>query len=184
MTFEARNLADRLKLEREKRGWTIAELAQRSGVSRAMISKVERDEASPTATLLGRLSSALGLTLSTLLARAETQSSRLSRVADQAVWTDPATGYARRSVSPLAGAPLELVAVELPVGARVTYPAGAFAFVHQQIWVQSGTLLFCEGEIEHRLEAGDCLQLGPPMDCAYANPGPLPCRYLVALVRH
>lgn len=183
MTDATRDLAARLKLERETRGWTIAELAQRSAVSRAMISKVERGEASPTAALLGRLSAAFGLTLSTLLARAESQGARLARAGDQAVWTDPATGYTRRAVSPPAGAPLELVAVELPAGASVAYPAGAFAFLHQQIWVQSGTLHFREGTEEHRLAAGDCLQLGPPADCAYENPGPLACRYLVALVR-
>jgi transcriptional regulator with XRE-family HTH domain len=49
-------LAARLKTEREARGWSVAELAERSGVSRAMISKVERAEASPTAALLGKLS--------------------------------------------------------------------------------------------------------------------------------
>ncbi|MBL8672967.1 MAG: helix-turn-helix transcriptional regulator [Alphaproteobacteria bacterium] len=183
MTGVDRDLATRLKLERESRGWAIAELAQRSGVSRAMISKVERGEASPTAALLGRLSAAFGLTLSTLLARAESQGARLARAGDQAVWTDPATGYSRRAISPPAGAPLELVDVELPPGARVAYPAGAFAFLHQQIWVQAGTLLFREGVVEHRLAAGDCLQLGPPADCAYENPGPQTCCYLVALVR-
>ena len=63
------SLAARLRAEREERGWSIAEMAERSAVSRAMISKVERAEASPTAARLGRLASALGLTLSTLLAR-------------------------------------------------------------------------------------------------------------------
>ena len=66
-----RSLAARLRMEREARGWSLSDLAQRFGVSRAMISKVERAEASPTAALLGRLSGAFGLTLSTLLARAE-----------------------------------------------------------------------------------------------------------------
>src|SRR6202043_590120 len=65
-------LGARLKIERERRGWSLTDLAQRSGVSRAMINKVERGEASPTASLLGRLSGAFGVTLSTLLARIET----------------------------------------------------------------------------------------------------------------
>ena len=78
MTAPARtvdaHLAMRIRLEREQRGWSLADLAQRSGVSRAMINKVERGESSPTAALLGRLSGALGLTMSTLLARAEAAS--------------------------------------------------------------------------------------------------------------
>ncbi len=70
-------LARRLRLEREARGWSLGDLAARSGVSKAMISKVERAEASPTAVLLGRLSGAFGLTLSTLLARAEGETGQI-----------------------------------------------------------------------------------------------------------
>jgi transcriptional regulator with XRE-family HTH domain len=76
------------------RGWSLTDLAQRSGVSRAMINKVERGEASPTASLLGRLSGAFGLTLSALLARTETTyAGRIVRAKDQLLWTDPASGY-------------------------------------------------------------------------------------------
>src|SRR3954469_11644675 len=102
-------LAARIALEREARGWSLADLAERSGVSKAMISRIERGEASPTAALLGRLSGAFGLTLSTLLARAEDRGERLLRAKDQPVWRDPETGYIRRRVSPFSGAPLELV---------------------------------------------------------------------------
>jgi transcriptional regulator with XRE-family HTH domain len=178
-------LAGRIRAEREGRQWPIAELAERSGVSRAMISKIERAEASPTAALLGRLSGAFGLTLSTLLARAEDDAAgRVSRVAEQPLWRDPATGYLRRAVSP-SGANPELVCVDLPAGVRVAYPAASFAVLRGQcIWVLSGALTFHEGEARHDLEAGDCLALGPPMDCAFVNPSEdTPCRYLVALVR-
>ncbi len=176
-------IARRLRAEREARGWTIADLAELSGVSKAMISKIERTEASPTAMLLGRLSGAFGLTLSRLLAGAEDAGQRLARFADQPVWRDPETGYVRRAVSPPSGGPLELVSIEIPVGARVAYPASAFTFIHQQIWVTSGALVFHEGEVEHQLCAGDCLQLGQPVECSFANPGPERCTYLVAIVR-
>lgn len=177
-------LADRLRIEREARSWSLSDLSERSGVSRAMISKVERGEASPTASLLGRLSGAFGLTLSNLLARAETTGTdRLRRRPDQPVWRDPATGFARRAVSPTGTAGIEIVEAELPPGARIAYPASAYAFIRQQIWVQSGTLDFIEGGTTQRLEAGDCLELGPPADCTFANAGPEPVRYLVVVVR-
>ena len=51
-----KRLAQRLRDEREQRGWSLGDLAERSGVSKAMLSKIERSEASPTAALLGRLS--------------------------------------------------------------------------------------------------------------------------------
>jgi transcriptional regulator with XRE-family HTH domain len=183
----ADHLAARLRAEREARSWSIADLATRSGVSRAMISKVERSEASPTAALLGRLSGAFGLTLSTLLARSEadaTGDGRVARAAQQTRWVDPETGYVRRAVSP-AGATPELVQIELPPDARIDFPKAAFTFLRGQcIWVLSGALDFVEGGLTHRLHRGDCLALGPPSDCSFVNPSrATACVYLVALTR-
>src|SRR3954470_23071590 len=111
-------ISHRLRLEREARQWSLGTLAERSGVSKAMISKIERGESSPTAMLLGRLSGAFGLTLSAMLARAELQAGRLLRAADQPQWTDPETGYVRRHVSPATEIPVEIVQVDLPAGAE------------------------------------------------------------------
>jgi transcriptional regulator with XRE-family HTH domain len=175
-------LAARIRRERESRAWSLGELAARSGVSKAMISKVERGEASPTAALLGKLSGAFGLTLSTLLARAE-PAGRLSRVADQSCWQDPATGYVRWQASPASDSPLELVRVELPARASVSFPASAYAFIRHMIYVLEGQLTFVEGATTWELAPGDCLELGPPADCTYANTGRKPCSYLVAVLR-
>jgi transcriptional regulator with XRE-family HTH domain len=178
------SLAATLREARLARNLSASALAERAGISRAMIGKIERDEVQPTAALLGRLSGALGMTLSELVARAEGGSHpRLVRAADQPTWTDPATGYRRRAVSPAAGGPLELVEVELPAGAEVALPADAYTFVHHQIWVLAGHLRFREGDTVHELDPGDCLELGPPAPCAYVNPTREPCRYLVALTR-
>jgi transcriptional regulator with XRE-family HTH domain len=176
-------LAEAVLAARTAQGLSASALAERSGVSRAMIAKVERAEAQPTAALLGRLSAALGLTLSELVARAEHDDRRLLRAAQQPRWVDPGTGYERRAISPAAGAPLELVEVDLPAGAEVSYPADAYAFIHQQIWVLDGELRFREGEVDHRLGPGDCLALGPPAPCSFHNDTGRPSRYLVALAR-
>jgi transcriptional regulator with XRE-family HTH domain len=177
------SLAATVRAARLDRDLTARALAERSGVSRAMIGKIERGEAQPTAALLGRLSGALGMTLSELVARAEEDDRRLVRAAEQPTWTDPDSGYRRRAVSPTAGGPLELVEVELPAGARVSYPADTYTFIHQQIWVLEGHLRFLEGDVEHALDPGDCLQLGRPQACTFRNPTSHTCRYLVALAR-
>jgi transcriptional regulator with XRE-family HTH domain len=176
-------ISARVKTEREARKWSLSELAERSGVSKAMISKIERGEACPTATVLGRLSGAFGLTLSTLLALAEQTGERLAKREQQERWRDPETGYTRRRISPPTGGVLELLEIELPPGIRVPYPSDAFVFQHQQIWIMQGSLTFREGATVHQLEAGDCLQLGAPADCEFANAGAGPCVYVVALVR-
>jgi transcriptional regulator with XRE-family HTH domain len=168
---------------RQERGWSAQELADRSGVSRSMISKIEREEVQPTAVLLGRLSGALGLTLTDLLGRAEAQDRLLARALDQPVWADPETGYRRKAVSPARAPTIQIVEVELPHGAHVPYPADSYRFVDHQILILEGTLTFVEGDTTHLLKAGDCLQLGAPTDCVYRNDSDTAIRYLVVVAR-
>lgn len=61
------DIARLLLKHRKARNLTVTELAQRSGVSQAMISKVERGTSSPSATILSRLANAMNITLSKLL---------------------------------------------------------------------------------------------------------------------
>jgi transcriptional regulator with XRE-family HTH domain len=179
-------LSARLKAEREQRGWSLADLAERSDVSKAMISKVERGECSPTAALLGRLSGAFGLTMSQLLARAEAAEGFLATADRQPHWRDPETGFQRRALTPTAGAPtpMELVHGELPPGATIAYPAASYAFIRdQQVVLLEGQLRFTHGETIYDMHAGDCLRLGPPAPSSFRNPGRKPCRYIVAVLR-
>src|SRR3979411_837188 len=118
-------IARRLRLERDSRGWSLADLAERSGVSKATISKIERAEVSPTAVVLVRLAGAFDLTLAGLLLRAEGQGERLSRAADQPIWRDPETGYLRRQVFSRPDHPIEIIRVEMPTRQRVTLPASS-----------------------------------------------------------
>lgn len=173
-------IAARVRIEREARNWSLADVAEHSGVSRAMISKIERAESSPTTTVLGRLCGAFGLTLSTFLTRAEGQTGRLIRAAEQPSWRDPGTGCVRTLISPAAGGPIEIVSVDLPAGAEVVFPATLYAAFHQVVWVLAGRLTLLEGETEHDLGSGDCLELGPPAQCTFRNQTDGACRYLVA----
>jgi transcriptional regulator with XRE-family HTH domain len=181
----SQRIGARVRIEREGRGWSLTDLAAHSGVSRAMVHKLERGESSPTATLLARLSGAFGLSMSQLIARAEAKEGRLQRKADQPVWTDPQTRYVRRHVSPPSNdLPLDLVQVELPAGAQVPMPAAVYAAQRQQlIWVLSGALVFMEGDTRHTMEAGDCLELGPPADCVFRNETATSCTYAVVVLR-
>lgn len=173
----------RIRAEREARGWSLAALAGRAGVSRAMIHKVERGDSSPTANLLGKLAGAFGLSMSMLVARAEISQGRLLCRADQPEWTDPASGYVRRHVSPRSDLPFDVVQVTLPAGAEVPMPAAAYAAMRQLIWVLDGELVFVEGALRHHMMAGDCLALGPPADCVFLNASAQPCRYAVMLLQ-
>jgi transcriptional regulator with XRE-family HTH domain len=182
----SKRLGARIKAEREQRGWSLTELAERSNVSRAMINNVERGVMSPTAALLGRLSGAFGLTMSTLLARAEgPQAARLLRAADQPLWQDPKSGYVRRHVAPGPGSdlPFDIVRVAMPPGGEVAFPAASYLFIRQVLWVLSGRLELVEGDQIHDLGPGDSLEFGGPRDCCYRNRGDQPCDYAVIVLR-
>lgn len=176
-------LAARIRLERETRGWSLADLAARSDVAKATISKIERCEASPTAAILVRLAAAFDLTLAGLLTRAENSGERLSRAEDQAIWQDPATGYVRRQIFVRPDNPVELVEVTLPGGRSVDLPASSYARIRQLVWVRSGHLVLIEGSERQDLGPGDCLGFGPPSDVTFLNATDEPCTYVVALAR-
>ena len=155
---EAR-LAARLAALRAERGWTLDQLAATSGISRTTLSRLERGETSPTATLLGRLSTAFGRTMSRLLAEVEEQPALLMRAVHQPVWTDPETGFRRRLVSPpAAGFDAELVEATLPAGASIGYDAPGMVGLEQHVWIRSGRLDLTLDGVTHRLSAGDCLR--------------------------
>lgn len=177
-------LAHRLRLERDSRGWSMSELSERAGVSKAAISRIERGEMSPTATLLVRLATAFDLTLAGLLVRAEADGDRLVRAADQPVWRDPETGYLRTQVFGRPDHPVELVQVELPAGQSVDLPASSYALIRQLVWVRAGKLVIVERGQRHVLETGDCLGFGPPSPVTLVNQTDRPCTYVVALARN
>jgi transcriptional regulator with XRE-family HTH domain len=180
-----KRIAEGLQRRREYLGLTVQALADRSGVSRAMISKIERHEASPTAALLGRLCNALGITLSTLIASAESEThSPIARADEQPAWKDPDTGLQRTMVSPLnTNARVEIVRIELPAGAEVKYDAQRHAMFEQHIMVLQGKLNVTIGGEALDLSAGDCVFMKLDAPVKFANRGRSPCRYLVIINR-
>lgn len=176
-----RRLGGRIRAERLRKDLTLDALAALTGVSRAMISRIERGESSPTAALLVKLGAGLGLTMSGLLEGAAT-GEPLARRQDQPVWCDPASGYLRRNVSPRGtGSAFEIVEVELPAGAHVVLDNAAGSTLDQQVWVLEGELELTLGETPRRLAAGDCLQMHLRGAISFRNPGTAPVRYAVIL---
>jgi transcriptional regulator with XRE-family HTH domain len=168
-------------------------LAGASGVSRAMISKIERGESSPTAVLLGKLSAALELSVSELLTGARLGdgpqpaggadgAGRVRRAEDTPHWRDPDTGYLRRQIS-TAGFPAAVTEVVLPPQTSVPYRAAAYAFIAQLVWVLSGQLTLTDGTVRRVLAVGDTFELGEPRSREFRNETDEECRYVVVVTR-
>lgn len=177
-------IADRLRGLRSQRGYTLDELAKQSGVSRSMISAIERGENSPTAVLLERLAAPLGVSLAALFDAPAAAGDPVARRAHQAEWRDPSSGYLRRSVSPTGvETPIRLVEVEFPAGGRVTYDTGPRAArIDQQVWVLDGALDVTVGDETHHLETGDCLAFQLDRPTGFHNPSTQTVRYAVIVV--
>jgi len=176
-------IARRVRARRAELGLTLDRLAGRCGVSRSMLSLVERGESSPTAVVLERIATGLGLPLAALFDDPAAPPAPVARRGDRVPWRDPGSGYVRCNLSPPAyPSPIRLVDVVLPAGARVAYDTAAREpEVHQQIWVQSGRLEVTVGRTVHRLGPGDCLAMELSEPTAFRNRTRRSARYLVAL---
>ncbi len=176
-------LGARLAELRAERGWSLGELAERSGVSRSTLSRAERAEISPTASLLNRLCGVYGRTMSQLLSEVEAEPALLVRAAEQSVWEDRASGFVRRSVSPPhAGLRGELVEGRLAAGSDIAYDRPSVPGLEQHIWVLEGALEVTAQDVEYRLDAGDCLRLRVWGAARFRCAGPGEVRYLLAVV--
>lgn len=176
-------IARRVSDLRAARGQSLEALAAASGVSRSMISLIERGQSSPTALVLEKLATGLGVSLASLFDAPEPAADPVSRAADQPLWRDPHSGYVRRNVSPAGvGSPIQIVEVAFPPGARVAYETGPREpVVHQQVWMLEGRIELTVGTTLHRLDAGDCLALVLAQPLTYFNPTRRTARYAVVL---
>jgi transcriptional regulator with XRE-family HTH domain len=177
-------IAERVRRLRAARGLSLEALAGKSGVSRSMISLIERGESSPTAVVLDKLAVALGVTLAALFdssGEAAARQEPVARRADQPEWQDPESGYRRRNVSPSwVPQPMQIVEVHFPPGARVAFESSD-PRTCQQIWLLHGAMEVTQGAERHRLRAGDCLAMQLDRPAIFRNPAAKAARYAVVI---
>lgn len=181
-----RRIADRVRELRTGLALSLEGLSERSGVSRSMLSLIERGESSPTAVVLEKVASALGVTLAMFFDRAasvETPSGPLARRKDQPEWQDPESGYVRRNVSPQGmNQPMRIVEVRFPPGGRVAFDtASRDRRVFQQVWLLDGAIEVTIGEERHQLRPGDCLAMELDRPTMFFNPSRKAARYAVVV---
>ena len=176
-------IASRVRQIRAERGLSLEALAKSSGVSRSMISLIERGQSSATAVVLEKLATGLDVPLAWLFDAPAAAASPVSRRSDQVEWRDPASGYTRRNVSPSGSpSPVRIVEVVFPAGARVSYETGARpGLTHQQIWVLQGTIEVTLGKERYELGTGDCLAMVLDRAITFRNRSARPVRYAVIL---
>jgi len=176
-------IARRVRQLRSDAGISLEALAGRTDVSRSMISLIERGETSPTAVVLEKIATGLGVTLGSLFDTPAGAPNPVSTTADRVRWKDPQSGYVRRNISPANfPSPIRIVEVEFPAGATVAYESGARdAAVAQQIWVRDGAIEVTVGKVTHALRADDCLAMQLDAPVTFRNRTRRIARYVVVL---
>jgi transcriptional regulator with XRE-family HTH domain len=177
--IEAR-IASNLLRRRKEFGLSLGQLATRSGVSKAMIARVESGASSPTAGLLGRLCSGLGVTLSALMMEAESSGVSHHPASLQPTWRDPESGLQRTVVAPAtAVSAVEIARLRLPPGTAIDYEIPPALAVRQHIVMLSGELEFTIAGEHTRLGPGDSLFAIIDRPTAFFVPGDVPAEYFV-----
>ena len=174
-------LGERLRAERRRRGLTLEDLARASGVSRSMVSEVERGTRVPTVATLDRLATGLGTSIARLLRAEEPVRTIVLRQDQQDVVRDP-SGWERRVLSPvLPGVEFEFMrtVLESKVDAGTFTPHAPGS--REYVAVESGQLrLTIDGE-PHLLGAGDSAFYAGDCEHGFANPLTRRCVYYLAM---
>lgn len=151
------NLGKRVKKLRADRGWSLEELASASGVSRSMLSEIEREKANPTLTVTFRIARAFGLTLQELIESAEASASKIQviRASDRAQVFRTDKNHEIRTLSPLnLEKDVEFYEVKLkPGGALRSQPH--FEGTREFLTVEEGSVRIESGTDTEDLIKGD-----------------------------
>jgi transcriptional regulator with XRE-family HTH domain len=175
------NLGQRVRTERIGRGFSLELLAERSGVSRSMLSAVERGSKAPTVLLLDRIATGLDTSIARLLGPEQNSRVVVLRSADQDVARDP-SGWERRILSPvLPGIEFELMRTTLGPGVDAGEFAPHAAGSREYVAVESGRLTLTLDGVPYLLNAGDSVYYDGDCSHAFANPGDTPCVYYLAM---
>lgn len=162
-------LGTRIRAERRARGLSIERLAELSGISRSMVSEVERGAKTPTVLVLDRLATALGTSIARLLDEPTREVPQVLRHATQRVLRDP-SGWERRVLSPvLAGVEFEFMRTTLGPGVDAGEFAAHAPGSREYVAVESGTLRLTIDGRPQVLRAGDSAYYPGDRRHAFAN---------------
>ena len=167
---------------RRGRGLTLNGLAELSGESRAMISKLERGEKNPTLVVAAKLAEGLGVTLSRLAGMEERREVAVVPRERRMIMRDPETGFERQLLSPnFAGLGVEFIRNKIPKGST----SGDFPphrrGVEEHVVVDRGTLRAVLGGKEYLLTEGDALYFEADVPHRFDNAGEGECSYYLVI---
>lgn len=183
MSTTNEDLARRLSDLRRARNLSLDELAGKSGISRATLSRIERGDTSPTAVALGQLARTFNMSMAELFGFGPVSLDVKIARDDQPVWTDPETGFERRSLSPAAnGFRGSVIEGSLPAGEIISYSVPPLPDLEHHLVLLEGALEITIGDERYLLEPGDSLRFRLNAPNSYQASGDIPARYILTVI--
>ena len=176
-------LGEAIKARRADRGLTLEGLAARCGVSRAMLSEIERGAKTPSIRVVCQIAAGLGTTVARLIGEEPERDERapvVVRAAERRTLVDPQTGAVQQGLSPAyLRHGVEVLWCSLPPGcATATLPALRPGEV-EHVTVVRGALRCRIGGREVALAEGDSIFYDADVPRTFTNPGDQGCDYLL-----
>ncbi|WNZ26623.1 helix-turn-helix transcriptional regulator [Leptolyngbya sp. NK1-12] len=152
---------------------TLDDLAECTGVSRAMLSDIERGTKNPTIKVVCQIAEVFGYTVSQLLGEDDRDERTVVviRREERHVLVEPQTGVERHLLSPgFVQRGLEVIWYVVPPGQTGSFPAHRHNTM-EHITVIKGCLKYAVGDIEGILEEGDSIFFAADVTHDFYNPG-------------
>jgi XRE family transcriptional regulator, regulator of sulfur utilization len=176
-------VGSRIRALRDAMGFSLRDLAERSGVSAPMLSQVERGETSPTLAVAAKIAAGLELTLSQLLRLDEGQHVAVVRAADRHRFERG--GHRVEELTPSlpgqrADVSLHVLAPGAATGGRADPPMHEPGSRETAV-VLAGTLALTVDGTRYELRAGDSVTFDADLPHHFENEGEEPTRFLAVI---
>lgn len=175
------DVGERIRTLRTRRGLSLEDVARRAGISRSMLSAVERGTKVPSILIMDHIATALDTSIARLIAEERTHRVVVLPRDQQDVLHDP-SGWERRILSPvLPGVEFELMRTTIGPGVN----AGTFSpharGSREYVAIEQGTLRLTINGTVYTLEAGDSIYYDGDCSHTFENPASTPCIYYLAM---
>lgn len=176
------SFARNVKQARKEKGFSLQDLSGRCGVSRSMLSKIEREEKNPTLQLACQIAEGLNMTLSQLLGEQTRQEVIVIRENERMIFKEDRSGFERHLLSPsFPSRGIEFILNIVPPGEE----SGAFPphkqGVKEYIVIAQGKLrATLDGQV-YTLQQGDSIYFEASVEHRFENIGGEECRYYLVI---
>lgn len=172
MSANLRNLGRNVRRLRKKVGYTQEQLAERSGIPRATMAGVEKDDANPTLNVIASIADAMGVSIDELLRSGDPRATHMKYDPEMRMASRDGK-YTSTSLSPVDAKHVIINRVSMQPGCH--YKGKVHARGSQEFFLSvSGTATLTVVDTEFTVANGDLVYFNGDQEHTYENRGDQP----------